>query len=142
MKALLLPAAALLATGAAEPPKGAPIEVTVSGVRALTGQVIVAICPERQFLKTCAYSGAAAAHGGTVVVTVPNVPPGRYAAQAFADADDDGKLGRTMVGIPKEGVGFSNNAMRRFLPPKFSSAAFDHGAGQQHIAIALRYMLG
>ena len=132
----------LLAAGASAPPPGAPIEISVAGVRAPTGKVIVAICTERQFLKTCPYSGSAAAHGGTVLITVNGVPPGRYAAQAFADADNDGQLSRTMIGIPKEGVGFSNDAMRRFLPPRFSVAAFDHGAQPQKLAITLRYMLG
>ena len=140
MRLALLPAA-LLAIGAADRPPGAPIEIAVSGVRAVTGKVIVAVCPERQFLRDCPYIGSAVARGTTVVVTVPDVPPGRYAAQAFADADNNGRLD-TMIGVPREGFGFSNNAMRRFLPPRLSSAAFDHGAQPQKLSIALRYMLG
>ena len=38
---------------------------------------------------------------------VPNVPPGTYAAQAFHDEDDNGKLDRTLLGLPKEAMGFS-----------------------------------
>ena len=137
----MLPAA-LLMTGAADRPAAAPIEVAVSGVRVPAGKVIVAVCPERQFLRECPYVGSAVARGTTVIVTVPDVPPGRYAVQAFADTDNNGRLDTTMIGVPKEGFGFSNNAMRRFLPPKFSTAAFDHGAQPQKLAIALRYMLG
>lgn len=141
MRQVLLPAALLLATGAAPAPPGA-IEVTVSGIRVATGKIVVAVCPERQFLKTCVYSRDAPARAGDVTVVMPAVPPGRYAVQVLADANANGRLDRNFVGIPREGVGFSNNAMRRFLPPRFAAAAFDHGAAPQRLAIALRYFPG
>ena len=59
-------------------------------------------------------SAGAPAHAGAVVVTVADVPAGRYALMAFADANANGVLDKNMLGVPKEGFGFSNDATRRF----------------------------
>ena len=113
--------------------------VEVSGVRTAQGRVHVDICPEARFLDDCPWSGEAVATVGTTEVIVENVPPGRYAAQAFHDRNDNGKVDRGIFGIPKEGVGFSNDAKIITAPPKFAAAAFDHGAGAQRIAFKLSY---
>ena len=138
-----LPLAALLLTSAAPAadPAGAII-VEVSGVRAATGMVRVSVCPRDLFLGNCPWSASAPAHNGIVTVVVPDVPPGRYAVQAFHDADSDSKLARNWIGIPREGIGFSNDAMAHLTYPRFSVAAFDHGTAAQHIAVTVRYFLG
>jgi uncharacterized protein (DUF2141 family) len=43
----------------------------------------------------------------------PDVAPGDYAVSAFHDENSDGKLDRNFMGIPKEGVGASNDAKRK-----------------------------
>ncbi len=82
------------------------------------------------------------AHKGVVTVVVRGVPPGRYAVQAFHDANANGELDQGIFGIPKEGIGFSNDAMARLVRPKFAVAAFDHRAEPQRIAVTLHYFLG
>jgi uncharacterized protein (DUF2141 family) len=121
---------------------GAPIEVTVSGVRSARGLIHVDVCPESRFLNACPWSAVVPAHAGTVVVTVRNVPPGHYAVQAFHDANANNKVDQGIFGIPSEGIGFSNDAMAHLVKPKFDAAAFDHGAQPQVIAVKLRYFLG
>lgn len=130
-------ACALLATPAAL--SAADIEVSVHGVRNAKGHVRVDICTEATFLKDCAWHGDAPAHAGTVRVLVRGVPPGRYGAQAFQDANDNGKVDQGLFGIPKEGVGFSNDAKIRLAPPKFADAAFTVGNGATSIGFTLRY---
>ncbi len=139
MRGWLLPAALLLI---ADAPSGAPIEVSVSGVRSADGMVRVSVCPRADFLKNCPWTGSAPAHEGVVMVEVRDVPPGHYAIQAFHDADGNGKLATNWIGIPREGVGFSNDAMAHLTYPRFSIAAFDHGAASQRIAVTVRYFLG
>jgi uncharacterized protein (DUF2141 family) len=139
MRSSLLPALLLLVANSSAV---APIEVSVSGIRSAEGMVRVSVCPERLFLKLCPYSASVPAHAGEVIVLVPNVPPGRYAVQAFHDADADNKLGSNWIGLPREGIGFSNDAMPRLLPPRFSAAAFDHGSTPQRVALKVRYFLG
>ena len=100
------------------------------------------VCPEATFLKACPYSVVVPAKAGTVSVIVRGVPPGRYAVQAFHDANANGELDLGIFSIPKEGIGFSNDAMAKLQRPKFSVAAFDHGTAAQHVPVTLRYFLG
>lgn len=136
-----LPLAALLG-GAAPAPQHGAIIVDVSGIRSGDGVVRVSVCPRAAFLGDCPWYASAPAHAGQISITVPDVPEGHYAVQAFHDADGDGKLGRSWIGIPREGVGFSNDAMAHLTYPRFSVAAFDHKAEPQHIAVRVRYFLG
>ena len=139
-RALLAPALLMLVASA---PGGAPIEVAVGGVREAKGNIHVDICLGKQFLTSdCPWIGVAPAQAGITIVTVQNVPPGRYAAQAFHDRNANGKVDRGLFGIPKEPVGFSNDAPTPMRAPHFEDAAFDHGAAPQHIGFTLRHFLG
>ncbi len=138
----LLAATTVLPRDAVPAPGGNVIEVTVSGIRTDQGRIHVDICPEADFLKACPYSAEVPAKAGTVNVMLKGVPPGRYAVQAFQDANANGEVDRGMFGIPKEGIGFSNDAMAKLQRPKFTVAAFDHGTASQQIEVLLRYHLG
>lgn len=114
------------------------IDVAVGNVRAATGKVHVDICTRATFLKVCPFIGEAPAHVGTTIVTVRNVPPGTYAAQVTYDANGNNKVDMGLFGIPKEGVGFSNDALH-MSTPKFDDAAFRHEAADQQISVGLKY---
>ena len=64
--------------------------------------------------------------------------PGRYALAAFQDADANGELDRSAVGVPTEPYGFSNDARGRFGPPSFAAAAVDLRPGAVELTITLR----
>jgi uncharacterized protein (DUF2141 family) len=122
------------------PARASTLLVTVTGVRNSHGHVRVAICSKAEFLQPhCTYTGKAPAATGDVLVTVENVPPGTYAAQAFHDEDDTGRIERTFLGLPEKGMGFSNNARMFFGPPRFSAASFVVSAETVRIAFSLRY---
>jgi len=124
----------------AAPARGSTVLVTVVGVRNSHGHVRVAICSKADFLKPhCAYTGNAPSGPGDVQVTVTNVPPGTYAAQAFHDENDNERIDRNIFGIPTEGIGFSNNARMFFGPPRFDAAAFGVGAATLRITFSIRY---
>ena len=133
--ALLL--AALATAAKAEP---GVVVVTVSGVRSNAGHVLLALCDRATFLQeTCRYHGRVPAASGAVTLRIAGVPPGIYAAQAFHDENDNGKIDRNFFGMPTEGMGFSNNARIRFGPPSFNDAAFTVGPDGAVIGLALRY---
>jgi uncharacterized protein (DUF2141 family) len=117
----LVLAAAFCAAGSAS---AASIEVRVQGVTA-KGKVLVAVCDKNTFLKDCAYSGSAPAKAGETVVTVDGVPTGSWAVLSYQDENDNGKLDRNVLGIPKEPYAFSRDARGRFGPPSFEDAAFE-----------------
>ncbi len=115
-------------------PGSAPITVAVSGIDGARGRVHVDVCLEGQFTKHgCQWSAEAPAVRGTTFVTVTAVPPGHYAAQAYYDANSNGKADRNLIGMPTELVGFSNDVRVHLSRPKFSDAAFVHGGTEQRI---------
>lgn len=123
-------------------PAPAPILVQVSGIRSAAGRIHVDVCPEARFLNSCPWTAEVPARPGMVEVLVRGVPPGRYAVQAFHDANANGQVDRGIFGIPKEGIGFSNEAMARLQKPRFAVAAFLHGTQPQRVPVTLRYFLG
>ena len=119
---------------------GGVLEVTVTGIRSAAGHVLVAVCDKDTFLhETCRYKGRVPAAIGSVVVRIAGIPPGSYAAQAYADENDNGKIDRNFLGMPTEGIGFSNDAKMRFGPPAFADAAFTLGPAGGQIQFGLRY---
>jgi len=117
------------------------LQVTVTGVRNDHGHVLVAVCDRTTFLApTCAYQGRAPAHAGAVVVLVTGVPAGTYAAEAYHDENDNNRLDRSFLGLPKEGLGFSRDAPMRFGPPSFADAAVTVPAEGGAISFGLRYL--
>lgn len=120
-------------------PGGAPVVVAVSGVTGTAGRVHVDICTPKTFTReNCPYSAEAPARQGSTTVTVPDVPPGRYAAQAYYDANGNGKGDRNFIGMPTELVGFSNDVRVKLSRPKFEASAFDHGTAETRLTFAVR----
>jgi uncharacterized protein (DUF2141 family) len=129
----------VIALASAAGARAATLEVTVTGIRNAAGDIRVAICSRARFLQeTCEHVAHAPAAVGSVTLRVPDVPPGVWAAQAFHDENRDGKID-TVLGIPTEGLGFSNDAAFRFGPPDFNEAAFRLGPGGGVIRFSLRY---
>ena len=121
---LVLPLLLASSMGAAGLASAASIEVRVQGVTSTKGTVRVAICDKVTFLKDCPYAASAPAQAGETVVTVNDVPPGTWAVLSFQDENDNGRLDRNALGIPKERYAFSRDARGRFGPPSFEDAAF------------------
>jgi uncharacterized protein (DUF2141 family) len=138
LKISTIPVVALL--GAANAP--GTLRVEVSNVRARTGTVHVDICTRAQFLKDCPLSAEAPAKVGTTIVTITDLPPGNYAAQVFYDENGNHKIDRALFGVPREGVGFSNDAKIHFAPPKWADAVFAYDGQPRTIRLRLRYFIG
>ena len=140
----VLPLLALMLCAAAPAaPPGATLVLDVGNVRNGAGRVHVDLCVEREFLKDgCPLTIEVPAKAGVTMLTMRGIPPGRYAVQLFHDENGNGKVDRGLFGIPKEGVGFSNDAPIRLGPPKFADAAIAIVPGSQRIAIRMRYFSG
>lgn len=67
------------------------------------------------------------AAGASLTVTVPDLPPGKYAVAAYVDNNKNGKQDKNFMGVPKEDYGFSNDARGMFGPPSFGAAEFELG---------------
>ena len=49
-------------------------------------------------------------------------------------------MDRNFLGIPKEGVGASNDAKGHFGPPKFDAAAFEYTGGRMELKIKILHL--
>lgn len=68
------------------------------------------------------------------------IGPGTYAVSVFHDENSNGKLDTNFLGIPREGVGASNDARGHLGPPKFDAAAFHFSGGRLNLKIAINYL--
>jgi uncharacterized protein (DUF2141 family) len=78
------------------------------------------------------------AHAATTL-SFTNLPSGSYALALIHDENGNGKLD-TMLGIPREGFGFSRNPAIRFGPPKFADARVIVTSGEVEEQIRVKYM--
>jgi uncharacterized protein (DUF2141 family) len=90
--------------------------------------------------KNAVVSGQARPANRTAVVVLDNVAPGRYALSFIHDENDNKKLDTNWIGIPKEGFGYSKDAMGKFGPPKFDDAVLDVPAGPVAVVMHTKYM--
>lgn len=68
------------------------------------------------------------------------ISPGDYALTVLHDENANGKLD-TLLGIPREGFGFSRNPVVRFGAPKFRQVRIGLPAGFARQSIRLQYLL-
>jgi uncharacterized protein (DUF2141 family) len=102
------------------------IEVTVTNIKELKGTIRVALFTQSEdFPNNKPVKGQIVKiTGKTMKVGFENVAAGIYAISVIHDENENEKLDTGFMGIPKEGFGFSNDAMGTFGPPKFKEASF------------------
>ncbi len=105
------------------------LTVEISGLKEATGNVYIAVYDsDSTWLsdKTVLSKKVAIvdALDGDLVRTELQLPLGKYALSVFYDKDNDGALNTNFIGMPKEPIALSNNAVAKFGPPKFADAVF------------------
>ncbi len=68
-----------------------------------------------------------------------DVPYGSYAASVLHDENKDGELNTGLLGIPKEGIGFSNDPRIIKGTPSFEKTRFEFTDDSQAVEIAVKY---
>jgi uncharacterized protein (DUF2141 family) len=133
--------AAFLATaGIALSASAATLTVKITEISEVAGKMGVRLVASGE-----AYSGKAKATAAQMVpvtskdpitLTFADLAPGTYAVLVMHDENGNGKLDSNMLGIPKEGYGFSNNphVMRQ---PTWDETKFELTAVDQAIEIEI-----
>ncbi|HEY6036983.1 MAG TPA: DUF2141 domain-containing protein [Kofleriaceae bacterium] len=62
-----------------------------------------------------------------------------YAIVTLHDENNDNVFQKSLLGLPQEGYGFSNNAKPRFSAPSFDDCKFHFASGTLNLAIAMQY---
>jgi uncharacterized protein (DUF2141 family) len=128
MKTAFCAAALLFATGALAT-DGPNLRVIATGIKSDQGKVYVWVYDKKDDwlsdrYRTQKYLAVAGNRTGDRLTIELLLPAGEYALSVFQDVNDNGKLERNFIGIPKEPAGLSNNLRPRFGPPKYKDAAF------------------
>ncbi len=58
------------------------------------------------------------------IITIAGLFQGNYLFKYFHDENNNEEIDVSLIGIPKEGYGFSNNAKGTFGPPKLKKMVF------------------
>lgn len=98
------------------------LTVEISGLRNNTGSIIYELFDQKH--KSLKRGINAIANAKSVIV-IDNLKSGKYGFCYVHDENNNKKLDTKMLGIPKEGYGFSNNANDKFGPPAFEKWVFE-----------------
>lgn len=136
---MLLPLGALLVSASPI----ASLELDIVNLRSAKGVLQICLTARPQSFPDCKDDPRAVSR--TVPATAPRVQfdglaPGNYAAAIIHDENGNKKLD-TMMGIPREGFGFSRNPAIRFGPPKFDAARFPVEGASKPQQVKMRYLL-
>lgn len=116
------------------------VTVILKEVKPGKGNLRVGLFTESNFMKTPVQGKIEKASEASVVVKFENVPDGTYALSVIHDANENGELDKTGLGIPKEGFAFSNNVMGKKGPPSFQKASFEvKGSSSTKQELTMRY---
>jgi len=139
-------AAALVFAGArpAQEALEGVIHVNVTGLRNEKGQIVCSLFSSaadfpKKMEKAIAQVKAKISRGAAAC-EFSGIASGTYAVSVFHDQNSNGKLDSNFLGIPREGVGASNDAKGRFGPPKFAAAAFQFSGGRIELKIPIHYL--
>jgi uncharacterized protein (DUF2141 family) len=138
-----LPAGAAQAAECLGQPSEHRLTVQITGVRQAKGLVAVTLYPDApgRFLAPKGKLARARPNATAPVTTtcfwLPG--PGAYAVAIYHDANADRDFNRTLVGLPAEGYGFSNDAPTKTGLPAFKQARFLATAKDTTIRIRMRY---
>lgn len=125
-------------------PMGA-LDVHFDGLRSAKGMVRACLTRNPRFFPQCqkdpqAMKGSVSA-GPKARMAFTDIPPGDYALTVLHDENGNARVD-TLMGIPREGVGFSRNPVLRFGPPSFDAARIHvAGEGSHAEGVRIKYFL-
>lgn len=98
------------------------LTVEIDGLKNSKGQILFQLLDENQKeLKGM----RAEIKNNKCFIVISDLKPGKYGFRYFHDENNNSTMDKSMLGIPKEGFGFSNNAKGTFGPPSFEKWIFD-----------------
>lgn len=112
--------------------------VVIEGAETNKGKVFIAVSPNEADYKKKkgGYKEATASVNNGVAQYTFNLPAGTYAVKVFHDENNNEELDTNFIGIPKEGVGFSNNPKLMGMP-SFDKVSFELD-GKKTVRIELK----
>ena len=119
----------------------ATLNIKVEAIRSDKGQILVGLYTKaadwpREGGEYRQMRAKASTRGSSIVFK--DLPPGEYAVALLHDENNDEKMNFNLLGIPKEGYGFSRNAKPGLKAPSFDKVKF-RLASNETIFVKMQY---
>jgi len=138
MRKTLLALTALI-SAASHAATNAPLEVTVTGAKQLTGSLRIAIFNSADTFQKDPHRGMSIpVDSDTIEFTVDDLNAGEFAIMLFHDIDSNEKMKTNLIGMPREPWGASLQGTSVFGPPKWKDVVFTHSDSGTSITIELQ----
>jgi uncharacterized protein (DUF2141 family) len=121
------------------------IEIYIQGIRSQAGSLVIGVFESQENFKNdlavvTKIIDKTLVHKGGVMIKI-ELDPGTYGLAILDDENDDRKMNYNLLGIPKEGFGFSNYYPGGITRPKFKQFSFSLNENDdKKILVKLRYM--
>ena len=115
------------------------LTVMVDGAEPNVGQILVSLfdSEETYLKKPIAMKANAVDADGRAVFAFAGLRPGEYAVTVMHDENSNGKLDTGCLRIPKEKIGFSNNAKGTLGPASYDKTRFQLTGSNTEITVTL-----
>jgi uncharacterized protein (DUF2141 family) len=131
---------ATTATPAETAKKQKPLSITITDLKSATAPVIFSVYenpdtyldPKAQ-LKTYRF----VPKSKTLKIKLTDLKFGTYAIAFYQDMNDNGKIDKNGLGIPKEPYAFSNNIRPKLSAPSFKDCKFNYSKNQSVISVKM-----
>ena len=118
--------------------------VTISGIRSGNGQILLNVFKDNETydkekpVKTFLFDKKGLVDG-KLIVPCP-LDPGVYGLTIVDDENSNGKIDKNIMGMPKEGFGFSNFFMEKMKKPAFDDFKVNLNSANTLVEIKVKYM--
>ncbi|QNL51648.1 DUF2141 domain-containing protein [Olivibacter sp. SDN3] len=119
------------------------VNIQVSDIKSSNGQILLAVFKNEESFKSekpefRQVFKKSTLKDGKMQLSI-ELPEGSYGITVVDDENSNGKLDKNMVGIPKEGVAFSNFYLSGMKKPKFGDFSFQLAKPSAQITCKMRY---
>ena len=124
-------------------PPAASVELGVANLRSNKGMIHACLTRNAAYFPKCEldpHAVTTSVAASTHKLVLGSLAPGTYAIALFHDETSNRKMDK-MMGIPREGFGFSRNPVIRFGPPKFNQVGIRIDEGLTRQTIRIQYIL-
>lgn len=117
--------------------------VKITGIRSNKGAVIISVYKDQesyrkeQPFKKMSFEKKNIRNGSLQLMLY--LQPGVYGITLIDDENSNGKIDKNLIGMPKEGFGFSNFNLEKMQKPSFDDFRVDLN-GNQGISVRVKYM--
>jgi uncharacterized protein (DUF2141 family) len=119
------------------------LDVEIQQLRNARGLIQACLTRHKSHFPDCRHDPAALKRtvaAGTRHLRFENLEPGSYAVTLFHDENANARLD-TLLGVPREGFGFSRNPVVRFAAPRFDNVRIELAPGFTRAPVRMQYIL-